>query len=235
MKSHCILILALISSLSLVPRMTTAAESKAAAPEPPVLSLSLWGSQTNSIPVPIGQVVEVKYPSQYPKEPGYAFTESSNLTLLSTSEGENDPKGTIWKTVGFKAEITGEAEAIFTYGRVVKRLILIVHSQADYAKLNRQGISGQITMGRARAPLKDAKVHILKGKVAYFAAPNPKHPNLVKIIQVDGEGHYEIQLDPGEYTVLMEHNGKMFEAIKHERVFRGRFTKVPMTYYEAHR
>ena len=53
-------------------------------------------------------------------------------------------------------------------------------------------------------------VHIFKGKVKAFEKPDPKHPDLVKIVHSDKDGRYNLVLPPGEYTVVAEINGKLY-------------------------
>ena len=53
-------------------------------------------------------------------------------------------------------------------------------------------------------------VHVFKGKVDTFEAPNPKHPSLVKIVKAGKDGVYKVALDPGEYTVVAEIAGKLY-------------------------
>lgn len=53
-------------------------------------------------------------------------------------------------------------------------------------------------------------VHIFKGKIATFEAPNPKHPSLVKIVKAGKDGVYKLALEPGEYTAVAEIDGKMY-------------------------
>lgn len=53
-------------------------------------------------------------------------------------------------------------------------------------------------------------VHVFKGKLKAFEKPDPKHPALVKIVQSDKNGEYQLVLPPGEYTVVAEINGKLY-------------------------
>jgi len=57
-------------------------------------------------------------------------------------------------------------------------------------------------------------VHVFKGKVKVNhnnpPAPDPKHKQLVKIVQADKNGRYILALEPGEYTVVAEIDGKLY-------------------------
>lgn len=53
-------------------------------------------------------------------------------------------------------------------------------------------------------------VHVFKGKLKVFEKPDAKHPSLVKIVQSDKNGKYQLVLPPGEYTVVAEINGKLY-------------------------
>ncbi len=46
--------------------------------------------------------------------------------------------------------------------------------------------------------------------LASAALADPKHKQLVKIVQPDKKGHYIIALEPGEYTIVAEINGKLY-------------------------
>lgn len=53
-------------------------------------------------------------------------------------------------------------------------------------------------------------VHVFKGKVEPFEKPNPKHPQLVIIAKPDKTGTFRVPLEPGEYTVVAEIDGKLY-------------------------
>jgi hypothetical protein len=55
-----------------------------------------------------------------------------------------------------------------------------------------------------------APVHVFRGRLQPLDAPDPKHPALVKILQADKEGRFEIALPPGEYTLVAEIDGKLY-------------------------
>lgn len=54
------------------------------------------------------------------------------------------------------------------------------------------------------------KVHVFKGKVRIFEKPDPKHPQLVKIVTSNKDGEYSVELEPGKYTVVAEIGGKLY-------------------------
>jgi hypothetical protein len=57
-------------------------------------------------------------------------------------------------------------------------------------------------------------VHVFKGKIKVDhnnpPAPDAKHPQLVKVVQANKRGLYILALEPGEYTVVAEINGKLY-------------------------
>ena len=53
-------------------------------------------------------------------------------------------------------------------------------------------------------------VHVFRGRIQPFEEPDPRHPALVKILQPDKEGRFEIELPAGEYTVVAEIGGKLY-------------------------
>jgi hypothetical protein len=53
-------------------------------------------------------------------------------------------------------------------------------------------------------------VHIFKGKLKPFEKPNPNHPQLAMIVNSDKDGSFRAALEPGEYTVVAEINGKLY-------------------------
>jgi hypothetical protein len=85
-----------------------------------------------------------------------------------------------------------------------------------------QGVSGKVIKmtgnfmpgpgprpGGTQAPL-SVPVHVFKGKVAPFQKPDPRHPQLVKIVNSDKDGAYRVALEPGEYTLVAEIEGKLY-------------------------
>jgi hypothetical protein len=85
-----------------------------------------------------------------------------------------------------------------------------------------QGVSGKVIKmtgnfmpgpgprpGGTQAPL-SVPVHVFKGKVAPFLKPDPKHPQLVKIVNSDRDGTYRVALEPGEYTLVAEIEAKLY-------------------------
>ncbi len=65
------------------------------------------------------------------------------------------------------------------------------------------------TPGGSRTPLA-VPVHIFKGKVKTFQKPNPKHPQLVKIVNSGKDGDYRCVLPAGEYTVVAVIDGRLY-------------------------
>ena len=63
--------------------------------------------------------------------------------------------------------------------------------------------------GGRREPL-SVPVHVFKGKVKVFVKPDPKHPQLVAIVKSGKDGRYKVPLEPGEYTVVAEIDGKLY-------------------------
>lgn len=94
--------------------------------------------------------------------------------------------------------------------------------------LPEQGVTGQVIALEGnfqpmaippgqKPPKRNAKrtvlkvpVHVFRGKVKPFQKPNPKHPKLVTIAKPDKEGTYRVPLEPGEYTVVAEIDGKLY-------------------------
>jgi hypothetical protein len=55
-----------------------------------------------------------------------------------------------------------------------------------------------------------APVHVFRGRVQPFETPDPKHPALIKIVQPDKDGGFEIPLPPGEYTLVLDIKGWLY-------------------------
>ncbi|MGQ9662360.1 MAG: hypothetical protein ACUVWX_08505 [Kiritimatiellia bacterium] len=82
-----------------------------------------------------------------------------------------------------------------------------------------QGIRGQVvklvgdfTMDPPtgqRVPI-SVPVHVFRRRIQPFEKPNSQHPALVKVLHSDKEGKFEIELPPGEYTVVIELSGKLY-------------------------
>ena len=53
-------------------------------------------------------------------------------------------------------------------------------------------------------------VHVFRGRVQPFETPDPKHPALIKIVQPDQEGRFEMSLPPGEYTLVLDIGGRLY-------------------------
>ena len=53
-------------------------------------------------------------------------------------------------------------------------------------------------------------VHVFRGQLKVFRAPNPKHPALVRVVRSDEAGRYRVALPPGEYTIVAEIEGKLY-------------------------
>ena len=99
---------------------------------------------------------------------------------------------------------------------------------AEPAPKAEQGVTGNVLKlsgnfqpqavfeGEAPPPARGGKeflrvpVHVFKGSIEPFAKPNPKHPQLVTIAKPDKAGVYRVPLEPGEYTVVAEIDGKLY-------------------------
>ena len=53
-------------------------------------------------------------------------------------------------------------------------------------------------------------VHVFVGRVVVHKKPVAEHPQRVAVIESDEKGQYRIELEPGEYTVVAEINGRMY-------------------------
>lgn len=53
-------------------------------------------------------------------------------------------------------------------------------------------------------------VHIFRGRLQPFEKPDPRHPALVKISQPGKDGRLELALPPGEYTLVLEIDGRLY-------------------------
>ena len=73
----------------------------------------------------------------------------------------------------------------------------------------RPGAPKEAGAGGTMTPL-SVPVHVFKGKVKPFDKPDPKHAQLVKVVQADKDGAFKLALPPGEYTVVAEISGKMY-------------------------
>jgi hypothetical protein len=84
-----------------------------------------------------------------------------------------------------------------------------------------QGVRGQVvkmtgdfmpgpgpSRGR-RTPLA-VPVYVFKGRIRPMAKPPREHPALLKVLQADKEGRFELALPPGEYTVVAEIDGALY-------------------------
>jgi len=55
-----------------------------------------------------------------------------------------------------------------------------------------------------------APVHVFRGRVQPFEKPDPKHPALVRVVRPGKDGRFELELPPGEYTLVLEIDGKLY-------------------------
>jgi len=53
-------------------------------------------------------------------------------------------------------------------------------------------------------------VHVFRGRVQPFEKPDPHHPALLRIVQPDGAGRFRLPLPPGEYTLVLELDGRLY-------------------------
>lgn len=61
----------------------------------------------------------------------------------------------------------------------------------------------------AKTPL-PVPVHVFRGRVKMFEKPDPRHPALLVVVRADKEGKFRVPLEPGEYTVVAEIDGRMY-------------------------
>ena len=92
-------------------------------------------------------------------------------------------------------------------------------SQAPAAADAAQGIRGQVIKlvgdftldpPTGREEPQSVPVHVFRGRLQPLDAPDPEHPALIKILQPDKDGRFEIALPPGEYTLVAEIDGKLY-------------------------
>jgi hypothetical protein len=62
---------------------------------------------------------------------------------------------------------------------------------------------------RSKTPLA-VPVHVFRGRVKMFEKPDPRHPALFVVVRADKEGRFRVPLEPGEYTVVAEIDGRMY-------------------------
>jgi len=67
--------------------------------------------------------------------------------------------------------------------------------------------------GGLRQPLA-VPVHVFRGKVKVFQRPDPKHPQLVRIVNSAKDGSYRSGLPPGEYTLVAEIDKRLYLNIQ---------------------
>ncbi len=131
----------------------------------------------------------------------------------------------------FKAAQTGTATIELQYRRAwekgkapaktFKATVVVSTPPAD-GVAGPQGIRGQVLkltgnhmpgpgrrVGGGTKPL-SVPVHVFKGRLRHFATPDPKHPQLLKIVRSDAKGNYAVALEPGLYTVVAEIDGKLY-------------------------
>jgi hypothetical protein len=53
-------------------------------------------------------------------------------------------------------------------------------------------------------------VHVFRGRVKMFEKPDPRHPALCVVVRAAKEGKFRVPLEPGEYTVVAEIDGRMY-------------------------
>ena len=53
-------------------------------------------------------------------------------------------------------------------------------------------------------------VHVFKGRVKPQDKPDPRHPQLLRIVKSGRDGRFELALPPGEYTLVAEIDGKLY-------------------------
>lgn len=101
---------------------------------------------------------------------------------------------------------------------VVLMNVAAADNSAEQAK---QGVSGKIVALKGNfmpgpGPVRGAQeplsvpVHVFRGKVEVTDKPDPKHPALVKTVKADEKGEYRVALEPGDYTVVAEIDGKLY-------------------------
>lgn len=82
-----------------------------------------------------------------------------------------------------------------------------------------QGIHGRVVkvadafddpMGGGDPQPHPVPVHVFRGRVQPFEKPNPDHPALLKIVQPDQDGRFDLALPPGEYTLVLDLNGRLY-------------------------
>jgi len=81
-----------------------------------------------------------------------------------------------------------------------------------------------------------AQVHLFHGEVGVMEAPDPAHPALLEVLELDGTAPAELELEPGRYTALLVRDGAIIEdgirssgGVRSYRsfvVFPGRTTEV---------
>jgi predicted secreted protein len=156
--------------------------------------------------------------------------------LLITSKGQSFLMPLGWEaSPGLVSHIQGIAKSVAKEQDVFVALSKVLARVLPMAKPGRQGVRGKVTKlvgnhmpgiimepgigigggnrGGGGRPL-SVPVHVFKGKVKVDhnnpPAPDAKHPQLVKVVQANKKGLYILALEPGDYTVVAEINGKLY-------------------------
>ncbi len=107
-------------------------------------------------------------------------------------------------------------------GKIASGELTFLVSEPGAAGDGKQGLQGQVVKlsgnfmpgpgprpGGTRTPLA-VLVHVFRGKVKPFGAPDRKHAQLVTVVQADKDGRLKVALPPGEYAAVAEIDGKLY-------------------------
>jgi len=167
----------------------------------------------------MGEQVEIK--------PG----KSHNIPITSLNSGKRDISRVSYWTQAGRHELHAEyftmviaegvAEAKPVTLTPAPAPIYVVPARSDEARAA-QGVRGRVLKltgnhmpgpgiggGGATKPLA-VPVHVFKGQLKPIDKPDPDHPQLVKIVKSNTQGKFVAGLEPGEYTVVAEIDGKLY-------------------------
>jgi len=124
-----------------------------------------------------------------------------------------------------------------------------IFAAAAYRKLGPQGCKGFVEelkgnfmpspkpvdrrTGIGRGKPLSVPVYIFQGRVKVFKKPDPKHEQLIKIVQSGKNGKFKLDLPPGRYTAVAVIDGKMYLNLSSNAgtwstfsVFKGKYTTI---------
>jgi len=167
-------------------------------------------------------------------------TAGPTYNLQITAKGQSFLMPLGWEaSPGLVSFVQGIAKSVVKEQEVLVALSKVLTRVQPMAKPGPQGVRGKVSKlvgnhmpgiimdGPGRGPVGfgggmeggggdplSVPVHVFKGKVKVDhnnpPAPDAKHPQLVKVVQADKQGRYIVALEPGEYTIVAEINGKLY-------------------------